>query len=164
MKLYEVKKTARDYKIFLDLDGVMADFGKAVQNLLGQYPDKLDPQEMWPAIINADHFFLNIPKKRDADSLWSHIKGNDVEVLTGLPPAASNGKEDKIKWVQRNISKNIKVHVVPAKDKQNFADEHHILIDDRPKNIDRWKAAGGIGILHKSTAQTVKELKKLGVR
>jgi len=164
MKLFEINKTGMDYKIFLDLDGVMADFGKGVINLLGQHPDRLDPKEMWPAIINADHFFLNLPKKKDADSLYNHIKGNDIEILTGLPPAASNGKEDKIAWVKRNISKNIKVNVVPAKDKQQFAEPHHILIDDQPKNIARWKAAGGIGILHKSTTQTVKKLKKLGVR
>ena len=46
------------------------------------------------------------------------------------------------------------------KDKQDYK---RILIDDTPKKIIEWKAAGGIGILHKSYRQTVKELKKLDI-
>jgi hypothetical protein len=37
------------------------------------------------------------------------------------------------------------------------------LIDDRKDFIDKWLAGGGIGILHKTTPQTIKELKKLGI-
>jgi hypothetical protein len=37
------------------------------------------------------------------------------------------------------------------------------LIDDRPSNIDQWNAAGGIGILFISTAQTIEELKQYGL-
>ena len=35
------------------------------------------------------------------------------------------------------------------------------MIDDRPKNIEAWENAGGIGILHKSAKHTIDELKKL---
>ena len=37
-----------------------------------------------------------------------------------------------------------------------------ILIDDFPRNVDQFKAAGGIGIYHTNTAKTIKELKRLG--
>ena len=39
----------------------------------------------------------------------------------------------------------------------------YILIDDRSDNIAAWKAAGGIGILYKSTEQVTNELSKLGL-
>jgi len=38
------------------------------------------------------------------------------------------------------------------------------LIDDLSKNIAEWKSAGGIGILHKSTGQTLSQLKRLGYK
>ena len=37
-----------------------------------------------------------------------------------------------------------------------------ILIDDYPKNVDQFKAAGGIGILHISASNTISQLKRLG--
>jgi len=42
-----------------------------------------------------------------------------------------------------------------------FAFEGSVLIDDRIKNIESWEANGGIGILHTSAAETIKELKTL---
>jgi hypothetical protein len=39
-----------------------------------------------------------------------------------------------------------------------------LLIDDLPKNIAEWKSAGGTGILHKSTGQTLSQLKRLGYK
>jgi len=37
-----------------------------------------------------------------------------------------------------------------------------ILIDDFKRNVDQFKAAGGIGIHHTSTSKTISELKRLG--
>ena len=37
------------------------------------------------------------------------------------------------------------------------------LIDDMERNIQQWKDKGGIGILHTSAADTIKQLKELGL-
>ena len=37
----------------------------------------------------------------------------------------------------------------------------NVLIDDRPKNIEAWENAGGIGILHTSAKETINKLKEL---
>jgi len=37
------------------------------------------------------------------------------------------------------------------------------LIDDRKSNIEQWISQGGIGILHTSAADTIQQLKKLGI-
>ena len=50
-----------------------------------------------------------------------------------------------------------------AKQKQELANPESILIDDRQINIDQWEAAGGIGILHTSTDNTISQLKELGL-
>ena len=39
--------------------------------------------------------------------------------------------------------------------------EGNVLIDDRPKNIEAWEAAGGIGIIHTSAKETIEKLKEL---
>ena len=39
--------------------------------------------------------------------------------------------------------------------------KNNVLIDDRPKNIEAWEAAGGIGIIHTSAKNTIEQLKKL---
>lgn len=38
-----------------------------------------------------------------------------------------------------------------------------ILIDDMEKNITRWVEAGGVGILHVNAADTIEQLKALGL-
>ena len=49
------------------------------------------------------------------------------------------------------------------KQKQQLATSESILIDDRQINIDQWEDAGGIGILHTSTNNTISQLKELGL-
>ena len=47
--------------------------------------------------------------------------------------------------------------------KKNYAKKDSILIDDRASNISDWNAAGGIGILHTSTATTLDKLSEYGI-
>jgi len=53
-----------------------------------------------------------------------------------------------------------KVPTIIEYQKQKWADERSILIDDRKDFIDKWRAAGGIGIHHTSLVKTLKELSK----
>jgi hypothetical protein len=54
---------------------------------------------------------------------------------------------------------------VRRREKQNFAKNQGrpaILIDDYPKNVQQFKSAGGIGIVHTSTSNTISQLKRIG--
>ena len=51
----------------------------------------------------------------------------------------------------------------PRANKQDYAKENSILIDDLKPTIDEWNAKGGIGILHTSAESTIKQLKELGL-
>ena len=63
---------------------------------------------------------------------------------------------------------HIKLHINfrRAKDKQDFANENSILIDDREDTIERWNNAGGIGIHHPENTSNLtpifNKLKELG--
>ena len=78
-----------------------------------------------------------------------------------------NGKKDKMTWLNKHtrIAKN-NINLVQRADKRKFAVDERghpaVLIDDHIKNIKEWRAAGGIGIHHTSTATTIAQLKKMG--
>ena len=58
-----------------------------------------------------------------------------------------------------------RINLVRRKEKRNYATkggQKNILIDDYIKNVREFTQAGGIGIHHTSTSQTLSELKKLG--
>ena len=73
-------------------------------------------------------------------------------------------RTEKIRWVHDNLDGFGNIYtVVSGKDKKEFAAPNHILIDDRPHSIDPWREAGGIGIQHTSAADTIAQLKELGL-
>lgn len=164
MKLKEVANS--QFKIFLDLDGVMADFERGVREILKLDPKKVSNEELFSTLAKkGKDFFLKLPKTKDADRLWKFLQGNDIKILTGVPTTnREEAAKNKVSWVRRNLSKNVKVITTSSRSKKKYAGPDNILIDDRKDNITEWKAAGGIGILHTSTSKTIKELKGLGFK
>ena len=154
-------------KIWMDLDGVLADFDRRVELLTGKKPTNLSKKEMWKAIMDDSHFFLKLEWINAATPLWNLIKKYDHAVLTGLP-SRSEGRDDKIAWVKKKCGNNTEVIVVPKLDKQLYAASNHILVDDNQMNIDQWNAAGGIGIFHNGdydrtillTKEAIKKIEK----
>ena len=60
------------------------------------------------------------------------------------------------------VQAGTKTILTPAHLKQAQSGENHILIDDRPKNIEEWESKGGIGILHTDAFSTIERLKEIG--
>jgi hypothetical protein len=164
MKLIEVAQ--HRYKIYLDLDGVVADFKRGVREILKLDPNKVSQDELFKTLAQkGERFFLELPKMQDADRLWSFLKGNDIIVLTGIPSTDSEkAAKNKVTWVRKNLSKNVKVITTSSRSKKKYASPDSILIDDRTDNIADWKGSGGVGILHTSANKTIKELKALGFK
>ena len=64
---------------------------------------------------------------------------------------------------------NARIYAVMRKNKANFAKDGkdgrpNLLIDDHAKNIDAFRKAGGLGIVHTSASNTIRELRKIGYR
>lgn len=62
-------------------------------------------------------------------------------------------------WCTKHLGSD--VDVILEREKQKYAHSRAILIDDTKKKIDKFRAKGGIGILHKNTAKTLSELKEI---
>lgn len=156
--------------LWFDLDGVFANFEKAARELhKGDY-HKLPPSEFWkPIVREIDHFFYNLEVIPDSKSMLEYaktLKGISLGVLTALPRPtgkAIQAKDDKIRWVKDNLDPHLFTQtVVGGINKGKFCKSpQDILVDDLQRNIDAWRKAGGIGILHTSPENTIKQLKEI---
>jgi len=148
-------------QVFLDLDGVFADFDKRVLHLTGRHPDKLPTDRLWRAIGADRRFFAELELIEGCMLLWQATRDLEPVFLTGAPRAKAF-QEQKREWVARVFGPEFTVHVVPRRLKKDFAGPHRVLIDDSPENIAQWIAHGGHGILHRGDhASTVRALQEL---
>lgn len=148
-------------QVFLDLDGVFADFDARVKRLTGKHPSQLDRSHLWK-VVNADkRFFAELELIEGCLVLWEATKDLEPIFLTGAP-SSKVFQQQKREWVARIFGPEFMVHVVPKKLKQEFSGPHKVLIDDTPANVEQWIARGGYGILHTGDhASTVNALRKL---
>ena len=156
------------YTIYCDMDGVLVDFDKQFEKASGgvpprEYEEKNGKEAFWNLIDNENGvgFWVGMPWMPNGKQLWEYIKPN-TPMLLSSPSRSESSRLGKRLWVRNNLP-GTKLILANSYNKKNYADSNNILIDDRPSNVDQWKAAGGIGILFISTAQTIEELKKLGL-
>lgn len=158
--------------IYLDMDGVVADFDGYASKVLGlPVPEGRWPKEHWNDIIQNPRIYSLLEKTKEADALVEYcrylrdVHGWQLIFLTAVPK--DNDVHwafyDKVFWAQKYFP-DIPVHFGPfAKNKQDHCYPSDILIDDKPSNITEWKDAGGYGILHVTNKlePTICELNKV---
>lgn len=150
-------------QLFVDMDGVIADFDQHHENVFGFRSDKLLDNVDWAAVRKIPHFYLHIPPMKDLDELWSAIVHLDPIVLTGIPyiPEASGNKQA---WGQANLPEGTPMITCKSKEKyKHMIAPGDILIDDWEKHKSRWVNAGGIWITHISAKDTIEQLVNMGV-
>jgi len=156
--------------IYLDMDGVVADFDEYAARTLGIPPSTgIYPNEVWYKLASNKRMYRDLIKTTYADELVDYCsklckeKEYRLLFLTAVP----KGNDvpwafyDKVIWVQRYFP-DIPVMFGPySKDKHVHCRPGDILIDDRESNIREWRVSGGIGILHRNDiVETLTELKK----
>ena len=155
------------YKIFSDMDGVLTDFDESFKKASDgiaprDYEKKFGKDKFWELIDGGGvGYWVGMPYMPDGETYWNYIKDYDVELLSS-PSRSNTSRLGKRLWVRNNMP-GVKLTLAQAYLKKNYAAPNHILIDDRESNIDQWRAAGGIGILHTSASDTIRQLKKLGL-
>ena len=154
------------YIIYCDMDGVLVDFEKGYKDLTGtstkQFPK--GDNSFWQPISDAGaEFWATLPWMPDGKELWNYIKKYKPNILSS-PSQDPSSKVGKEAWLKMHLQGGYKkAYFYGRANKQLFSDKNRILIDDLPNTISEWNAKGGIGILHTSAANTIKELKKLGL-
>jgi 5'(3')-deoxyribonucleotidase len=155
--------------IFLDLDGVFADFYTRSTEAIGAEWETVHPSVAWAALEAIPHFFLQLEVLPGSLRIYQALKhhGDKLEVLTAIPRPTGNlatAREDKKAWVARYMSAKLKVNTITGGvNKYKFATPGAVLIDDLERNLVEWEKHGGIGVLHTDVESTLKKLKDLGL-
>ena len=163
--------------IYLDMDGVLADFDKGVNEMCGmlatsqnQRYDRQHDDRMWEAIRQVGHFYDKLEPMPGAKEMFDIIYGkygDQCEILTGIPKPfrrIDTAGEDKIAWTRRMLSETVKINIVYRKEKMDHCQgPQDVLIDDRADTIREWESKGGVGILHKSAGETLARLREMGL-
>ena len=173
-KLYNENMEDAKPTVYLDMDGVLADFFGGVEYLYGVdhwkelTNDKTkDLKKQVIDRITGTDFFAVLPKFDSADALIDIVKkftGGKFSINTS-PLRGDNANSAKYKkvWISNNIEQPDEIIVTGRK--ESYAVDKgtgtpNILIDDRPINIQKWQAAGGYGILYQANRDSLDKVKK----
>jgi len=170
MKVGEVSADdlSSESEVFVDMDGVLADFFGAWKSLIGKdWREIKDIDDALQKIRDKDGFWLNIPLTSNALNLLGMIKElkGKYNILSAPLPNDPNSEPHKKEWIAKNLKAFPPSKIIITSNKSVHATQPNgtpnILIDDYGKNIASWEAAGGVGFKHKDHKfeRTVKNLK-----
>ena len=148
-------------RLFLDLDGVLADFDRGVEAVTGRRPGALRVPEMWRALSRVPAFFETLHWMEDAERLWRFCAPHAPTILTGLPLGVW-APEQKRRWVARMLGAHVPVITCMSRDKPRHAGPGDVLVDDRADARAGWEAAGGTFVHHRHAEGTIAALRALG--
>lgn len=154
-------------KLFVDMDGVLADFEGHYKNVFGVELDMVAYRTHgrdnvnWKAVREHKDFFLGIPPMHDFELLWGYIIQLAPTVITGIPSSISEAADNKRAWVHKHLGPDVPVICCQPKEKYLHCKPGDILIDDWEKYKHLWVQAGGVWITHTSARATVQQLTQL---
>ena len=166
MRADELIRATDNTKIYLDMDGVLADFFHEYAKLAGVEPNefgKHDYRSIPPAkedptldkMIGTD-FFARLPMFPTAPNLiqlvLSYVPNYSI-CSSPLRGDHSNSAKWKKVWIQKHLSPQPHDVVITGTKETHAVNSDgspNILIDDRGANISRWTAKGGIGIKYQA--------------
>lgn len=151
-------------QIFLDCDGVLADFDRGAEQILGAPPGVFEARhgagEFWKRLARADSFFDSLEPMADAFELYDAVREKRPIILTGLPRGPW-AEPQKRRWAERHFP-GVPVITTLAALKHEHRHPGDVLVDDRDKHRHLWEANGGVFVHHRSAAQSIAELRALG--
>ena len=158
--------------VYLDMDGVIADFFGGVEKLYGvshwkQLTSDKSKDLRQDVIdrITGTNFFETLPKFPSADPLIAMIKkftGGKFSILTSpLRGDHDNSAKWKKVWINQNIEQPDETIVSGRKEKYATSKgTANILVDDRPINIQKWQDKGGYGILYQANKNSLSTIEQ----
>lgn len=154
-------------KCYVDLDGVLTDFGGAALKYFNLnesevtfipsvwdtvkpmcVPLKISESTFWNT-LNVS-FWAMMPKTEEADMIMHFLEAQFQENIMILSsPANPISAYGKMMWIQQNMPKYYKSgRYSLCKDKAFHAGPYKILVDDSDKNIQLFRVGGGSGVLY----------------
>ena len=148
--------------IYLDMDGVIADFTKRYRELYKMMPREAEKNKQFDKFFDE---FIATGQFATLELMPGTMEGIEFLRKASAPTqilssTANEARYDaiskqKLIWLQTH-GITFTPNFVPGKRlKQEYAAPDKIIIDDTGSVIEQWKAKGGIGILHKDWPSTL---------
>jgi hypothetical protein len=147
-------------QLYLDCDGVLADFDKGATALLGMKPRAFQKRHgigrFWQKLARSPDFYFGLPLLPDAMELFEAVRHLDPIILTGLP-IGNWAADQKVRWAARYFP-GTRIITTMARDKRKHARRGDVLVDDQIRHAHLWEEAGGIFVHHSDAATTLRKL------
>jgi hypothetical protein len=148
-------------RLYLDCDGVLADFDAGATAVLGMKPRAYEKshglRRFWQKLASAPDFYFGLPLLPGATELFEAVRHLDPIILTGLP-LGNWAADQKVRWAARHFP-GTRIITCMARDKRDHAGEGDVLVDDQLKHAHLWEEAGGIFVHHQDMPTTLERLK-----
>lgn len=146
--------------LFLDCDGVLADFDSGARKLLGmdvpRFEARFGKREFWRRLARAPDFYGSLPELPDARELFGAVEHLKPTILTGLP-LGNWAAPQKVRWAKEHFP-GTPIITCMARDKYRHLAEGDVLVDDREDHRGKWEDAGGIFVHHRSARESLERL------
>ena len=150
-------------QLFLDCDGVLADFDRGAAEILGMHPRAYErrygPGKFWKALATAPDFYAGLPLMPDAMELFDAVRHLRPIVLTGLPRGGWAAPQ-KERWAAEHFP-GTPIITTMARNKRDHARPGDVLVDDQERYRDLWEGARGVFVHHTSASATIDALRPL---
>lgn len=147
-------------QLYLDCDGVLADFHTGAAAVLGMHPRAFEKRHgigrFWQRLAHAPDFYFSLPLLPDAMRLFETVRHLDPIILTGLP-RGNWAADQKMRWAEKHFP-GVRMITCMARDKRDHAKEGDVLVDDQEKYRHLWEQAGGIFVHHQEVDVTIETL------
>jgi hypothetical protein len=152
---------ARGKRLFLDCDGVLADFDGAFTARFGHPPRAYEARHgsaaLWRDIRKEQPlFYLYLPLLPDARELYDAVAHLEPTILTGCP-AGGWAEPQKVAWAGVHFP-GVPMITCLSRDKREHCRPGDVLVDDYAKYRSLWEEAGGVFILHRSAAESIPQV------
>lgn len=149
-------------RLFLDCDGVLADFDGGVRALFGM--DAAHAQArfgrggFWKRIAAHGDFYNALEPLPDAALLVDTVRPLKPTILTGLP-LGKWAEPQKRRWAKRHFP-DLPVITCLARDKHCHGAPGDVLVDDTLRNGESWERMGGVFVHHENAERSLAALRK----
>ncbi len=152
-------------RLFLDCDGVLADFDAYATEVLGAPPRAFEARhgrrEFWKRIAGHPDFFARLPLMPDARELWEAVAHLHPVILTGTP-LGNWAAPQKMRWAAEHFPEARMITTMARAKRDHMEAPGDVLVDDTLTYRHLWEEAGGVFVHHRSTRESLEELRALG--
>lgn len=157
-------------RLFLDYDGVLADFEALADQIFGEpsavAEQRLKAKEFWRVIRHYRQpgtgygFFRALPLMPDARLLFDAVKHRNPTILTGCP-FGDWAPPQKVDHAAEHFAGTQIITCMAREKIKHLEQPGDILVDDKTKFQQVWEEGGGVFVHHTDAVSTIAKLRDL---